>query len=191
MTPNFHHGAPPPKPFRPLTLIRCPAGAALPFVCLSPDLLSCMTHYYNRRTTPCEQPKCEACDAHIPYRWHSYLAGYNPNTRERFLVEITADVAEKLEQAREQNGTLRGLVVTLDRPTRRPNGRVRVQTRTWDKPQCDIPACPDVAQALCVIWSIPTNAPRISHAGMQGDTLRLDPDLLARALDPGGNGENH
>jgi len=158
MSPLFHDGPPPPSAHVNLHLYRTPASKPLVFISLSPGLTSVATHYAGGRTSPCESPDCKHCDNSIPYRWHSYLTGWNPVTREKFLFEMTADVAAALELERDRYQSLRGLKLQFARPNGKPNGRITLKAAPGDVPTGELPDCPNVTRALAILWNLPQNA---------------------------------
>lgn len=140
------------------TLKRTPSNRPLLAIVTSDDLLGCDTHYWGGRTVPCERPECKACQASIPYRWHGYVALWDPNTREQFLFEFTARAATALVDYRRTYGTLRGAAICAQRTKQTKNARVEIRCKPADLAKHTLPTAPDLRLALAVIWQLPHRA---------------------------------
>lgn len=191
--PHWSNSPPDPDRGAALPLRRTPAQGSLLGVITSDDLIGTITHFWKGRTIPCEHPTCEPCSEGMPWRWHAYFGLWLPVADTHCLVEVTAQIAEKLTRIRQMVGTLRGQGIKLDRPSKRPNGRVVLYR--WPNPPNDkpLPPPPNVIAALSTIWNLAETQLTVP------DTLRLMPHLthtttrhasLAQATPkPSGNGD--
>lgn len=138
-------------------LVRTPAASSLTACITSLDMIGCPTHYYQRRTIPCDDDLCPACSEGIGWRWHGWLACILNQTQEHVLFEFTATAADFFKPYREQHGTLRGCVFTASRNNTRANARVLIRCRPGDLTKIQLPPPPDIKQALAHIWGIPVD----------------------------------
>lgn len=150
-------------------LIRCPAFKPMRAIILSPSLMGTRTHYTKGRTLPCEPINCEACSAGHPWRWHAYLAVLAGDQKEKCILELTAQAAEQLQEIVKGYGTLRGIEILAERPSRRPNGRVRIVGHMNGSPPNSLPFAPDVKLLMLHIWGL--------------DDRLLDPDPAKKPFD--------
>jgi hypothetical protein len=133
-------------------LIRTPPYKPIRLIILSPKVLATRTHFTKSRTTPCTVPSCAACDEGLAFRWHAYLAALMLPAREKVILELTAQAAEQLRPAISGYGTLRGIELILDRPSNRPNGRVRLTAKIGMAPPDGLPPEPNTQAILLHIW---------------------------------------
>jgi hypothetical protein len=152
-----------------LKLRRVPSRGVLHALCLSSNLTVCDTHYWHGRTCPCERQTtpegftlddsmCEPCAAKQGYRPHVYLACWDSQLRQRYLLELTAFAAQPLAAYLTANGTLRGCAIVAIREKGTPNGKVTVTTNAVDLTHLALPNEPSVPAALRVLWRVPANA---------------------------------
>ena len=139
---------------RGLPLLRTPAHGKINACITSPFLLGCYTHYWGGRTVPCEKPKCEACEASMPYRWHGYVSAILRNSREHVLLEFTAQACDALDAYTTANGQLRGCAIECFRRPATANGRVIVKAIRAELGEMILPDPPDIPKMLCKMWNI-------------------------------------
>jgi hypothetical protein len=161
-------------------LIRTPAARSLHCVMLADAPVGCPTHYFKGRTMPCETDKCEPCSIGMPWRWHAYMPIQVWGTNERCILELTAQACEQLAEAVAQYETLRGVEIVLDRPSRRPNGRVRIVVAPGRRPDSTLPPAPNTIACMSHIWGT-DDRPLDTQPGKLGTNRLLVP--------PNGNGE--
>ena len=148
--------APPETPDGPgLRIVRTPAASTLCAIATSPDVQGCPTHFFQRRTVPCEDSACEACAAGVGWRWHGWFGCILSGTLEHVLFEITAQAYEPLKPYIQQHGTLRGCQFTARRNSTRNNARVLISCKPADLAKIQLPPAPDVIRQLSHIWGIP------------------------------------
>ena len=90
---------------------------------LSHDITGCYTHFWHGRTTPHKRTACEPCDQGKQPEWHGYLACVQPNTRIRWILEITKGCAKVLDEHFRAHRTLKGTIIQAGRTSAKPNGR--------------------------------------------------------------------
>jgi hypothetical protein len=140
-----------------MEIVRTPTGKPLTAIITSRNLLGCNTHFFKGRTLPCETPTCEACLQGSPWRWHAYLACWNPATGEHFLFETTAAASEAFAAYRSRYGTLRGCKFRASRSTTSKTGRIKIECVPADLARTTIPEEPDLIRVLSVLWNLPTS----------------------------------
>jgi hypothetical protein len=117
-------------------------------------MIGCKTHFTKGRTSPCEGLKCEACNEGRPWRWHAYLAILAGEGKEKCILELTAQAAEQLETHIKGYGSLRGAEMLAERPSKRPNGRVRIAVRLNGTPPASLPDAPKIETIMLHIWGL-------------------------------------
>jgi hypothetical protein len=152
--PDWTETAPPDAANYGYRLIRCPAARPLRAIVLSDRVIGTRTHYAKGRTLPCEGKDCEACNNALPWRWHAYLAILAGDNAEKCVLELTAAAAEQLAKPLKDYGTLRGLELLLERPARKPNGRIRILWKRNGTPTTTLPLPPSIEQIMLHIWGL-------------------------------------
>jgi len=155
MSPTWTRNLPPKDEMQSLPIRRVPTSSNLVALITTDDLLGTFTHFYHGRTIPCERPDCEPCNNGLPYRYHAYVAAYNPTHNTHFIFEMTAQAAEVLVKYRDAHLTLRGCKITAFRWGQRPNGRVILKTEPGPIPVTELPAAPDMIRCLSTLWNLP------------------------------------
>jgi len=136
-------------------IVRTPTGKPLIGIITSESLVGTYTHFYKRRTIPCERSgQCEACLAGIPFRWHAYLSAYLQN-RAHVLFECTAQAAERFVEYRQAHGTTRGCRFTASRMNYAPNARVIITCKPANLTDIILPQPPDIIKVLAILWDFP------------------------------------
>jgi hypothetical protein len=161
-------------------LIRAPAARSLHCVMLAEKPIGCPTHYWKGRTMPCETANCEPCQLGIPWRWHSYTPIQIWGSNEKCILELTAQASEQLGPALAEFQSLRGVEIVIDRPSRRPNGRVRIVVAPARRPEGSLPPCPNTIACMSHIWGT-DDRPLATQPGKLGTNRILVP--------PNGNGD--
>lgn len=153
--PTFSN-EPPDDPRGPsFQIVRTPTGKPLIGIVTSDVLVGTYTHFWKRRTMPCERPdECEACNAGIPFRWHAYLSALLKN-RAHVLFECTAQAAQRFAEYRKAHGTTRGCYFTASRMNYAPNARVIIACKPADLSEIILPSPPDIVKVLAILWDFP------------------------------------
>lgn len=136
-------------------IVRTPTGKPLVAIVTSENLVGCYTHFYKRRTIPCERGDCEPCRQGIPFRWHAYLSAYLSGSHLHCLFECTAQAAERFVEYREAHGTLRGCQFTASRMSYAPNARIVITTKPADLGRITLPKPPHIPNVLAILWNLP------------------------------------
>lgn len=173
--------APPDEPSgRSLRLRRTPSAGKLTAIITCRQLVGCPTHFFQRRTVPCDGEGCEACRTGHSWRWHGYVTAVDCKTNEHFIFEMTAQAAEALTVYRERHGTLLGCLFEAARLGEHHNGRVMIRCKPTDLTSVKLPSAPDVIASLCHIWNVPT-----PEASIEGQLKQHDRIVIKR--NPDGN----
>lgn len=147
---------PPPNANGPgMQLLRTPTGKALNAVVTSPDLIGCHTHFFMGRTTPHDDADCDACDAGIPTRWHTYLSACQCQTHLHFIFETTERGSDAFIDFRNRYGSLRGCQFTARRANSAINSRVLITTKRIDLQTIVLPPPPNLIRCMATIWNVP------------------------------------
>ncbi len=178
--PKFSNALPDKTENRGYDLRRTPPDAPLKGLITSDDLIGCFTHWWGGRTVPCEDENCEACRANTPTRWHCYLSVLQSGSHDHFIFECTGKAALPLIDWRDENGTLRGALMTAFRPKRRRNARVEIILKPYDISQLKFPKAPDLIRAMSVIWQLPETALETPHAENTVPKIQVDPVIIAK-----------
>ena len=153
--PAWSHNLPTSNKHMGFDLRRTPPDRPLTAIVTSEDLIGCYTHYWGGRTVPCEQPDCPACNTSVPFRFHAYVAAFDPKSHEHFIFECTANAAKSFENYRAAHSTLRGCYFQACRTKRGKNAKVDIATKPADLTNFTLPQEPDLIKALSVIWRLP------------------------------------
>lgn len=135
-------------------LTRCPTSGSMKVVILSHDLIGRMVHYWAGRTRPCIPDNCEACNANHRPRWKGYIAGIDLADNSRVIVEVTANVAERIAAEFDHHRTLIGLRMMLERSGKKANGRVLVKFAPPAAGTGELSKAPDLRNILEKIWEV-------------------------------------
>jgi len=185
---NFSNTPPSDPRGESLTLHRTPTLKPLDAIVTCSDLIGCRTHYYHGRTLPCSGDDCAACQDGMAWRWHAWLSAYTAKTHIHIIFECTAQSAATFVSYRNDHATLRGCLFRAERPSHKPNGRVRITTKKFDLETISLPLPPDLPKCLAMIWNIPTvdlSTPDRSRS-MPHLRVNLNPDNLPDSSE--GNG---
>jgi len=136
-------------------IVRTPTGQPLVGIVTSENLVGCFTHFWKRRTMPCERENCEACQSGIPFRWHAYISAILSKTRAHVLFECTAQAAESFVTYREAHGTTRGCLFTASRMNYAPNARIIINCKPADLREIILPKPPNIVKCLAILWDFP------------------------------------
>lgn len=167
--PRFSNQLPTQGANRGFDLRRTPTTGNIHVIVTCEDFVVCDTHFWHGRTTPCERivndegktlddSHCPSCLEKQAWRSHVYVSVFDPKKQEHFIWECTAQAAKPIAEYRDTVGSLRGCVISANRPKGTPNGRVIVVTGTANLARNPIPQSPDLTRALAVIWRIPATA---------------------------------
>jgi len=95
-------------------------------VCISHELTGALVHFWNNRTIGCLGDQCEPCSKGRAKFWEGYIAALRDGTLDRLIVRITEKIGGQINQFLKDRKTIRGARMQFDRPSRSPNGRIRL-----------------------------------------------------------------
>lgn len=179
--PNFTNRPPADDSGPNLRLRRTPSFGKLVAIVTSTDLVGCPTHFFKKRTVPCERPDCEACAAGYAWRWHGYLSAVDQKTNEHFLLEMTAQAAEPFVEYRERHHDLVGCLFEASRLGEHANGRVIIRCKPIDLTQVKLPPTPNLIACVCHIWNLPL--PKVQLEGKSKNIPRVTIDVAPKGND--------
>jgi hypothetical protein len=113
-----------------------------------------MVHFWNNRTIGCTGDECEACGKNRAKFWEGYFAALQANTLARLIVRVTEKIGGQINLWLANHKTMRGAQLELDRPSRTPNGRIRLQIAEGLADVPDRIVEPDMHKLLCHIWRL-------------------------------------
>lgn len=160
-------------------VLRCPPVRMRPYVILSNRVKFRGIHWAGGRSKPCEgtQPcpdceesnrtkaepeycgacnTCEHCMKQQP-TYKGYIAVYQPETGEKFVLEVTPPTFETFAAYAKLYGTLRGATVNLKRAGVKANGRMSANLEPSGIPQPTLPEDFSVEQVMDELWNMPNN----------------------------------
>lgn len=146
-------------------IVRTPTGQPLVGIITSDNLVGCYTHFWKRRTMPCERGDCEACRSGIPFRWHAYQSTYLAKSHAHVIFECTAQASERFVEYREAHGTIRGCYFTASRMNYAPNARIIINCRPADLREIILPKPPDIVKCLAILWDFPIGDVKADRIG--------------------------
>jgi len=165
---------------RPLPIIRTPIAKPIVATILSDAMMGCPTHFWGGRTTPCEAPDCEACNAGSPTRWHGYLVIFSEQQRTSAILEIPDAAAEQLTLLAYSLPTLRGAKIKVTRSKATRNARVLIELQAPTIEQKNLPRAADLQTLLALIWKLPTTALVAATDAQKAITLRIDEEIMRK-----------
>lgn len=138
-----------------LPLLRTPAASQLRALITSDHLIGTDTHFWGGHTVPCERPECDACANGVEFRWHGYLAAFNPLDQLHFIFEMTDQAANVFNDYFKEHGTLRCCQFEAYRWKHRKNGRVIIKCERSAVSPAALPPAPDLENLMAIIWRLP------------------------------------
>jgi hypothetical protein len=160
-------------------IVRTPPKGKGGGVVITHDLIGCKTHYWKRRTLPCNPQSCEACDEGHPCRWHGYLALWNQRTKRIHVLEITSNAVPQIDDYFKRYGTLRGAEIIVERVPQKPNGKVFATLTQSGIPGDLLPPHPDLETFLTKLWDVSyaqsAANPRYANKPTNGAPIQCEP----------------
>jgi len=144
-------------------ILRCPKRGTPQLAIVGADVLGCYVHYWSGRTRPCNKVSCDICERGQQPRWRGYLPVLTPSPSTPKILEVTPSIIGDIDRWLNQEGTLRGSVIQLNRKGNVQNGELSVKIGKPAGFDVNLPDPPDVYGILCRIWRI-THDPRPSEA---------------------------
>jgi hypothetical protein len=131
---------------------RAPVKGAMVVQIWSHQVEICPTHNVSKRTQPCLGEICPICERGIQPRYHGYLAGMQMGTYEKVIIEVTAKIAEQLDEHFSELRSLRGAYIRLSRLTPVPNGKILCQVTPKKPTDAECPTGPNVRRIMEAAW---------------------------------------
>jgi len=139
---------------QPWKILRCSKSGSPRCMILADDVLGCYVHYWGGRTRPCLRVGCEPCDKGQAPRWRGYLPVITATTHLTRLLEVTGNCYPEIERWLGEKGSLRGLVIELQRKGKVANGELLCTLREATGFASSLPSSPDVAPLLAKLWRL-------------------------------------
>jgi hypothetical protein len=116
---RFNQRPRPKKTIKPLQVKTVGSHEKLHVVILSAALHEYWTHWDGRRTIPCIEPlsRCRGHICQMPQRWYGYIHCLENGGKKSYIVSLTKDCADSLEEQLAGN-ELRGTIVVIERARR-------------------------------------------------------------------------
>lgn len=179
------NGAPlPAEPNKRWWKVIAPKGkTALKATILDDDWIAFWTHWVHNELNPkgrvvlCDgEQNCRLCKDGFGLRWTAYAAAKTWYPDALHVLAITEAAARTLRLERDKRGTLRGLVVILQRMLPHNNAPVHVSVCGMDAPE-NVPPSFDVMPSLLRMWGLsPRFKPRAWGVESAADRLAIDPN---------------
>jgi len=167
-----------------LPIIRTPATRPLRAIVTSDSLIGTDTHFWGGHTVPCERPDCDACNHRIPYRWHGYLAAWNPTQQLHFVFEMTAQAATRFQEYQAEHNTLRCCDFEAWRWRHAKNGRVILKLQHSAIPSHALPDAPDLCKIMSIIWRLPMPNVKVDGLDRRMPKVYVNSDGDGQSSDP-------
>jgi len=135
-------------------LRRVPASGVIAGVITTRDVREVWTHYHRGRTVGCSKPACPGCDAKCPMRYEAYVGLYSPPTKKHIILGLTVGAVRQIVDQVGRLDSIRGLVISASRASKRPNARVVVETGLVYPDMSALPAQFEVLEHLERIWGV-------------------------------------
>lgn len=164
-------------------IVRAPSRGTLKFIVLSHDITGRGTHYWGNRTMPC-RAGCEACNAGHAPRWLGWLCVMVKPQDQVALFEMTETNALILDDEFRNHRTMRGLQISVHRPSGRNNGRVVMRVHGVDPQKLLLAEAIDVKKALYKIWQLKPEDDQPMTAGPPQELSQQNRDEYANAKHP-------
>lgn len=166
-------------------ILRATAHGTPDCLILSDDTTGAYVHYWGGRTQPCLYDCCHICFKGQQARWRGYLPVITAKVKQLRLLEITPSVVPPIDRWIKERSTLRGLVISLERKGRKPNGELVATIREAAGFAPDLPNGPNVGLVLARIWRL-THDPLASESRADGQRSARPDAGAERMASPNG-----
>lgn len=157
-----------------IDLKRATCGRPIVAYSLSERVVGKFTHYYRRRTVPCDGDQCQMCLEKSPKRWLGYIVLFDEATQKPFMVELTLAAARQLTRDFPALASMRGCFIEVARMGKRSNGRVVSQKLARNSRSEPMVQCPDVPRILNHMWACPDRQLRLLDDSLPSEILAAD-----------------
>jgi len=158
-----------PKPR--VDILRCPPKRLYPVVILSENVSVVGIHWADGRSTKClanherELPIAEAhaqcvhCQKQRPV-YKGYISAWNPETNQRWCLEMTPKCFGTTGAYHGLYKTLRGAWIQLTRTGDKANGTMSASLYPSNIPEANLPAADDIEETMEEKWQAPSHSKR-------------------------------
>lgn len=177
--------APKPRP----DILRCPPKRLYPIVVLSENVAVVGIHWLNGRSVKClgkptkEEEEaaglepCAECQKQRP-TYKGYVSVWNPETNQRFCLEMTPPCFATTGAYHSLYKTLRGAWIQLTRAGDKLNGKMSASLYPSQIPEANLPQADDVEERMEDAWQAPSHSERTKMKAPR-DTNGGDAELNA------------
>lgn len=137
-----------------LPVLRAKQRGSLGGLVLSELCLGTWTHFFQGRTRACTGPGCRICAADHARRWHGWVVVQDSRSGKLAILELPANAALDLDDHAREYGSLRGYSMSIERPSGKVNGRVRLTISATKVPELSLKPCPDLRGLLLRMWQV-------------------------------------
>lgn len=134
-------------------LVRAPQERDLKLIVQSVDFIGARVHWIGR-TAPCRKSECAYCKDLKEKRWRGWFFAQIAGGEETIIFEFTAPAGKQLDQFFAKYGTLKGLGVIANRPSKRSNGKVNLRTSGFVPNHHEVKTPPFLHEHLKLIWGV-------------------------------------
>lgn len=135
-------------------IVRCPAKGVRGGLILSHDVVGRPIHYWNGRSRPCLEGKCEPCDDGNVARWRGYIFVAGRSTGTVSIFELTAAPMRTIDTFFREHRTLRGATIDACRKGDVENGELRLQLSAGHVDRETLAKVPSLRKLMARIWKI-------------------------------------
>lgn len=151
---NWLDGPPPEKNLPHLPLVRVPGKTPLAGAITCSKIVQVYTHFLNRRTQPCMTEDCPGCAGNLAKRYEAYCSIWTTTPGRHIIVALTPEASIQIKHQCQNWEAMRGVYLKLERPSKRPNGRVTAEIDHNIATLHLIPPAPDLEAHLLKIWGL-------------------------------------
>lgn len=112
------------------------------------------THFIGRRTLPCMDQNCKACEAKRPIKYEGYVSVVWMQNKRHQILRLTKPAMLQLKSQIPSQNSPRGVALQLQRRGDRPNGQVLVFVEPAQIDVLRLPEPPQLELHLAKIWRI-------------------------------------
>lgn len=137
-----------------LPVLRAKSRGTLGGIVLSELCLGTWTHFFQGRTRACTGSACKMCNADHARRWHGWVVIQDSRSGKLAILELPANAAMDLDDHAREYGSLRGYSMSVERPSGKVNGRVRLTISATRQSPENLKPIPDLRGILLRMWQV-------------------------------------
>lgn len=162
-----------------LPLRRVPGSGVIAGVITTRDLREVWTHFHRGRTVGCSRPDCPGCESSCPQRYEAYVGLYSPPSKKHIILGLTVGAVRQIVDQIGRLDSIRGLVISATRASKRPNARVVLETGLVYADMSALPASFEVLEHLERIWGV-EHEEDVKNSIKHGDEAPKSPGVLSQ-----------